>query len=183
MTCEQAQILNETSQNWPLCRERLTQKFFFTLSEGMYLESNVGGYYGVVSPMTQRRNQWKSIPRGARQRLCAVYKTMAHYDAVMAFYRKVTSEHLAKMLLTKNEFFDLAQGAYVFTGTSGKTVLICVTESEEERLKQWKAIPFGARGQVCNIFLRIEDVSEPLRLSIEPGLAAALPADSDDVPF
>lgn len=71
---------------------KLTKKYFFTISAGDFLASNVGKSRTesifaevVASSNSDREQQWgRIVSAGADQRLCHVFSSKAEHEAMLA---------------------------------------------------------------------------------------------------
>ena len=62
----------------------LTRKLLFSLPSGAYVVSDiVGAYSAEIAPASEREQQWRSVPKGARSRPCSVYNNEATYKGAM----------------------------------------------------------------------------------------------------
>jgi hypothetical protein len=80
-------MLHLRSPRLLLARKKLTKTFFFSLSPGVYLASNLfvtpsrPAYRSYVSGKAERSQQWRNVPKCVRQRLCGVFRCKADADA------------------------------------------------------------------------------------------------------
>jgi hypothetical protein len=74
----------------PIYRQKLTKRFFMSLSEGLYLSSNTYIQRGCpsfserVSPPSEREQQWERILiAGVNGRLCNVFASEADFYEIV----------------------------------------------------------------------------------------------------
>jgi hypothetical protein len=116
--------------------------------------SNAYGLYAdVVGPLEEREQQWRSVQKNVRHRLCILYRSKAEYDALkQRCLDPLPSQLLPKLTasLTRKFFFSLPAGSYLVSNDVWRRTKLVGPLSEREQ--QWRSIEREMRYHPCRVY-------------------------------